>query len=57
MPILLGGTIEFAHIEQVSSLFTFRFEQVLLYTDQIFSVHYISLICFNFATFYSVLNL
>jgi hypothetical protein len=32
MPILLAGTIEFVHIEQVSALITFRLRQVLLYT-------------------------
>jgi hypothetical protein len=31
MPILLAGTIEIVHIEQVSTLFTFRLGQVLLY--------------------------
>jgi hypothetical protein len=31
MPILLAGTIEIVHIEQVSALFTFRLGQVLLY--------------------------
>jgi putative copper export protein len=31
MPILLAGTIEFVHIEQVSALFTFSHGQVLLY--------------------------
>jgi hypothetical protein len=30
MPILLAGTIEFVHIEQVFALFTFRLGQVLL---------------------------
>jgi hypothetical protein len=30
MPILLAGTIEFVHIEQVSALFTFLLGQVLL---------------------------
>jgi putative copper export protein len=33
MPILLAGTIEIVHIEQVSALFTFRLGQVLLYKD------------------------
>jgi hypothetical protein len=33
MPILLAGTIEIVHIEQVSALFTFRLGQVLLYMD------------------------
>jgi hypothetical protein len=28
MPILLAGTIEFVHIEQVSALFTFCFGKV-----------------------------
>jgi Flp pilus assembly protein TadB len=31
MPILLAGTIEFVHNEQVSALFTFRLGKVLLY--------------------------
>jgi hypothetical protein len=31
MPILLSGTIEFVHIEQVSALFKFRLGQVSLY--------------------------
>jgi hypothetical protein len=31
MPILLAGTIEFVHIEQISALFKFRLIQVLLY--------------------------
>jgi hypothetical protein len=31
MSILLAGTIEFVHTEQVSTLFTFRLGQVLLY--------------------------
>jgi putative copper export protein len=31
MPILLAGTIEFVHIEQVSALFTFHLGKVLLY--------------------------
>jgi putative copper export protein len=31
MPILLAGTIEIVHIEQVSALFTFRLGQALLY--------------------------
>jgi hypothetical protein len=31
MPILLAGTIEFVHIEQVSALFKFRLGQVSLY--------------------------
>jgi hypothetical protein len=31
MPILLAGTTEFVHIEQVSTLFKFRLGQVLLY--------------------------
>jgi hypothetical protein len=31
MPIFLAGSIEFVHIEQVSALFTFHFEQVLLW--------------------------
>jgi hypothetical protein len=31
MPILLAGTIEIIHIEQVSALFTFHLGQVLLY--------------------------
>jgi hypothetical protein len=31
MPILLAGTIEFVHIEQVSALSKFRLEQVSLY--------------------------
>jgi hypothetical protein len=31
MPILLAGTTEFVHIEQVSALFKFRLGQVLLY--------------------------
>jgi hypothetical protein len=34
MPILLAGTIEIVHIEQVSALFTFRLGQVLLYYDR-----------------------
>jgi hypothetical protein len=38
MPILLAGTIEFVHIEQVSALFMFCLGQVLLYN------YYISLI-------------
>jgi hypothetical protein len=29
----MAGTTEFVHIEQVSALFTFRLEQVLLYND------------------------
>jgi hypothetical protein len=33
MPILLAGTIEFVHIEEVSALFTFLLEQVLLYDN------------------------
>jgi hypothetical protein len=33
MPILLAGTIEIVHIEQVSALFTFRLGQVLLYIE------------------------
>jgi hypothetical protein len=33
MPILLAGTTEFVHIEQVSALFKFRLGQVLLYCD------------------------
>jgi hypothetical protein len=39
MPILLAGTIEIVHIEQVSALFTFRLGQVLLYLRPIFRVH------------------
>jgi hypothetical protein len=31
MPILLAGTIEIVHIEQIPALFTFRLGQVLLY--------------------------
>jgi hypothetical protein len=31
MPILLAGTLEFVHIEQVSTLFTFCLGQILLY--------------------------
>jgi hypothetical protein len=31
MPILMAGTIEFVHIEQVSVLFTFHLGQVLRY--------------------------
>jgi hypothetical protein len=31
MPILLAGTIEFVHIEQISALFKFRLIQVSLY--------------------------
>jgi hypothetical protein len=31
MPILLVGTIEFVHIEQVSALFKFRLGEVSLY--------------------------
>jgi hypothetical protein len=31
MPILLAGTTEFFHVEQVSALFKFRLGQVLLY--------------------------
>jgi hypothetical protein len=31
MPILLAGTTEFVHIEQVSALFKFRLGQVVLY--------------------------
>jgi hypothetical protein len=31
MPILLAGTTEFFHIEQVSAFFKFRLGQVLLY--------------------------
>jgi putative copper export protein len=31
MPILLAGTVEFVHIEQFSTLFTFRLGQDLLY--------------------------
>jgi hypothetical protein len=31
MNILLAGTIEFVHIEQVPALFTFQLRQVLLY--------------------------
>jgi hypothetical protein len=31
MPILLAGTTEFVHIEQVSTLFKFPLGQVLLY--------------------------
>jgi hypothetical protein len=34
MPILLAGTIEIVHIEQVSALFTFRLGQVLLYIPE-----------------------
>jgi hypothetical protein len=33
MPILLAGSIEIVHIEQVSALFTFRLGQVLLYIE------------------------
>jgi hypothetical protein len=29
MPVLLAGTIEFVHIEQVSAIFTSRLEQVV----------------------------
>jgi hypothetical protein len=31
MPILLAGTTDFVHTEQVSALFKFRLGQVLLY--------------------------
>jgi hypothetical protein len=33
MPILVAGTIDIVHIEQVSALFTFRLGQVLLYLE------------------------
>jgi hypothetical protein len=33
MPILLARTIEFVHTEQVSTLFTFRLGEVLLYKN------------------------
>jgi hypothetical protein len=36
MPILLAGTIEFVHIEQVSAIFTFRLGQVLLYCKLVY---------------------
>jgi hypothetical protein len=35
MPILLAGTTEFVHIEQVSALFKFRLGQVSLYNFKI----------------------
>jgi hypothetical protein len=40
MPILLAGTIEFVHIEQVSALFTFRLGQGLLYYEKSSETHY-----------------
>jgi hypothetical protein len=33
MPILMAGTIEFVHVEQVSALFRLRHGQVLLYLE------------------------
>jgi hypothetical protein len=39
MPILLAGTIEIVHIEQVSALFTFRLGQVLLYYRKCFTMY------------------
>jgi hypothetical protein len=38
MPILLAGTIEFVHIEQVSALFKFRLGQVSLYLVQLLAM-------------------
>jgi hypothetical protein len=38
MPILLAGTIEFVHSEQVSALFTFRLGQVLLLSFLLYTV-------------------
>jgi hypothetical protein len=35
MPILLAGTIEFVHIEQISALFKFRLIQVSLYVEEL----------------------
>jgi hypothetical protein len=35
MPILLAGTTEFVHTEQVSALFTFHLGQVLLYLKNV----------------------
>jgi hypothetical protein len=49
MPILLAGTIEIVHIEQVSAIFTFRLGQVLLYyVVQVdpFGLH-ANLLCYN----------
>jgi hypothetical protein len=43
MPVLLAGTIEIVHIEQVSALFTFRLGQVLLYNVVFFSSSYFTL--------------
>jgi hypothetical protein len=40
MHILLDGTIEFIHIEQVSALFTFRLGQVLLYFCSFINIIY-----------------
>jgi hypothetical protein len=39
MPILLAGTVEFVHIEQVSALCTFRLGQVLLYLEDMGWIH------------------
>jgi hypothetical protein len=49
MPILLAGTIEFVHIEQVSTLSTFLFEQVLLYFANLTAVSGTSAIIFDTA--------
>jgi hypothetical protein len=44
MPILLAGTIEFVHIEQVSALFKFRLGQVSLY---VYNVMYVCMYVCN----------
>jgi hypothetical protein len=48
MPILLAGTIEFVHIDQVSALFTFRLGQVFLYNE---NKVFISVYVYNYITF------
>jgi hypothetical protein len=44
MPILLAGTLEIVHIEQVSALFTFRLGQVVLYYHSFLSLNF-EIIC------------
>jgi hypothetical protein len=38
MPILLAGTVEFVHIEQVSALLTFRLGQALPFRFLLYTV-------------------
>jgi Flp pilus assembly protein TadB len=45
MPILLARTIEFVHIEQVSTLFTFRLGKALLYI--VFTMEMMGLLWWN----------